>query len=509
LTNPGNPCKLPEEKLLLLSKDKEENMTIYKDLREWMDQAEKIGELKTVDGADLHLEVGTMVQIDGKNEGPALLFSKLKGHSDTFRVLTNSMANIRSFNLTFGLPIENTIQQSVETLKGKAGEWAEKAKQFSAKVVDSGPIFENIEEGDRVDLSKFPVPMWHEEDGGEYIGTGVGIVTRDPDTGQVNIGTYRVQRHNKNTVGFYISPGKHGRMHRDKYFERRQPCPVAMIFGWDPMSFALSASEIPHGIFELDYLGAARGEPVPIVKGKVTGLPFPANAEIVVEGFSSPTDLMLEGPFGEWTGYYASSARKEPFLKVAALYYRNNPVLLGCPPSKGLYADQGFFRSVWRSALLYNEIERAGIPEVKGVWCPPFGGARLFNIVSIRQSYPGHATEAGHVASQTRAGAYLGKYVVVVDEDINPYDMDDVMWAVSTRSDPLEIDFIKRAWSGPLDPRIRKPTDNFHNSHGIIYAVKPYEWYKEFPVTSVATEGLRKSVFSKWEKHFAGRWKII
>jgi UbiD family decarboxylase len=481
----------------------------YKDLRDWMEQAGKIGELKTIEEADPNLEVGTMVQIDGKNEGPALLFSKLKGYSDRFRILTNSMANIRSFNHTFGLPVQNTIQQSVETLKGKAAEWAERAKSFPARVVDSGAIFENIEEGDRVDLSKFPVPKWHEEDGGEYIGTGVGIITRDPDTGQVNIGTYRVQRHNKNTVGFYISPGKHGRMHRDKYFERGQPCPVAMIFGWDPLSFALSASEIPHGIFELDYLGAIRGEPVPVVKGKVTGLPFPANAEMVVEGFSSPNDSILEGPFGEWTGYYASSSRKEPFLKVEALYYRNNPVLLGCPPAKGLYADQGFFRSVWRSALLYNEIERAGIPEVKGVWSPAFAGSRLFNIVSIHQSYPGHAAEAGHIASQTRAGAYLGKYVVVVDDDINPYDMEDVMWAISTRSDPLEIDFVKRAWSGPLDPRIRKPTDNFHNSHAIIYAVKPYEWYKEFPATAVASEGLRKKVFSKWTKHLDGRWKII
>lgn len=470
---------------------------------------EKDGELKVIEGADPNLEVGTMVQIDGKNEGPALHFRKLKGYSDRFSLLTNSMANIKVFNLTFGLPIENSIRESVEILRTKAGEWIEKAKSFPARLVDSGPILENVEEGDKVDLSRFPVPFWHEHDGGEYIGTGVGIVTRDPDNGQVNIGTYRVQRHDRQTVGFYISPGKHGRMHRDKYFERGQPCPVAMIFGWDPLSFALSASEIPQGIFELDYLGAIRKESVPIIKGKVTGLPIPANAEIVIEGFASPKEVMLEGPFGEWTGYYASSARKEPFVKVAALYYRNDPILLGCPPSKGLYADQGFFRAVWRSALLYHEIQRAGIPEVKGVWCPAFAGSRLFNIVSIKQSYPGHATEAGHIASQTRAGAYLGKYIVVVDDDINPYDMDDVMWAISTRSDPLEIDLIKRAWSGPLDPRIRKPTDNYHNSHAIIYAVKPYEWYKEFPATAVASEALRKKVFSKWVDSFDGRWKTI
>jgi len=484
-------------------------MAVFIELQEWIEKAREIGELKEIEGADPHLEVGTMVQIDGKNEGPALLFSKLKGYSDSFKILTNTAANIRSFNLTFGLPIENTIRESVEALRVKAAEWATKAKDYPAKVVNAGPILENIEEGDAVDLSKFPVPFWHEHDGGGYIGTGVGVITKDPDTDQVNIGTYRVQRHDSQTVGFYISPGKHGRIHRDKYFERGQPCPVAMVFGWDPLSYILSASEIPHGIFELDYLGAIRGESIPVIQGKVTGLPIPVNAEIAVEGFVDPKRTRVEGPFGEWTGYYASSAREEPFLKAGALYYRNDPILLGAPPSKGRYSEFGFWRAVWRSALVFNEIEKTGIPEVRAVWCPPFGGARLFIVVSIKQSYPGHAAEVGHVASQTRAGAYLGRYVVVVDEDINPYDIDDVMWAVCTRSEPVEIDLIKRAWSGPLDPRIRKPTDNYHNSRAIIYAVKPYEWYDEFAPTAVASEELRQEVFFKWADKMGGRWKTI
>ncbi|MBW1613347.1 MAG: UbiD family decarboxylase [Deltaproteobacteria bacterium] len=481
----------------------------YNDLREWIDQAKDIGELKVIEGADPTLEVGTMVQIDAKNEGPALLFDKLKGHGEGFKVLTNFMANIRLFNLTFGLSIQNSIKDSVEALRMKAAEWSEKAKNFPVKEVTSGPILENVEEGEKIDLEKFPVPLWHELDGGRYIGTGVGVVTRDPDNGELNMGTYRVQLHDRRTVGFYISPGKHGRMHRDKYFARGEPCPVVMIFGLDPLNFALSATEIPAGTFELDYLGAIRGTPVPVIKGKVTGLPIPAHAEIAIEGFADPKETMLEGPFGEWTGTYASDARQEPFIKVAALYYRKNPIILASPPSKGTYNDHGFFRSVWRSALLYNEIERAGIPEVKGVWCPPFGGSRQFVIVSIKQSYSGHATEGGHIASQTRAGAYAGRYVVVVDDDIDPYDIDDVMWAVCTRSEPVEMDIIKKAWSTPLDPRIRKPTDSFHNSRGIIYAVRPYEWFEKFPPTAVASEKQRKEAFSKWADKLNGRWKVI
>lgn len=484
-------------------------MIEFNNMREWIEQAKRIGELKVIEGAAPNLEVGTMVQINGRNQGPALLFERLKGYREEFRILTNSMANTKTVNLTFGLPIKNSIQESVEALKKKAGEWAEKAKGFPASTVSSGPILENLEKDDEVDLEKFPVPLWHELDGGRYIGTGLGVITKDPDTGELNMGTYRVQLHDRQNVGFYISPGKHGRIHRDKYFARGEPCPVAMVFGFDPLSYILSASEIPSGIFELDYMGAIKGESVPVIEGRVTGLPIPANAEIAIEGIANPGDVRFEGPFGEWTGTYASKGREEPFVKVRTLYYRDNPILLGSPPSKGLSSDQGFWRSIWRSALMYNEIEKAGIPNVTGVFCPAFGGSRLFTIVSIKQSYPGHATEAGHIASQTRAGAYLGRYVVVVDDDINPYDIEDVMWAVCTRSDPKEMDIIKKAWSGPLDPRIRKPTDDYTNSHGIIYAVKPYEWYDDFPPTSLNSMGLTKPVFAKWNQYMDGRWKDI
>ncbi len=484
-------------------------MIEFNDLREWLEFAKKIGEVKSIEGADTRLEVGTMVQINGQNQGPALLFDKFKGYKEGFRVLTNTMANIKTVNLTFGIPTDRSMRETVEILRTKAGEWADKAKDFPCQIVSSGPITENIEKGEEVDLEKFPVPLWHELDGGRYIGTGVGVITKDPDTGWINMGTYRVQLHDGKHVGFYISPGKHSRIHRDKYFARGESCPVVMVFGSDPLTYILSASEIPNEICELDYMGAIRGKSLPVIKGRVTGLPIPANAEIAVEGIANPKDLKFEGPFGEWTGTYASKGREEPFIKVETLYYRNNPILLGSPPSKGLASDQGFWRSVWRSALVYNEIERAGIPGVTGVFCPAFGGSRLFTIVAVKQSYPGHATEAGHIASQTRAGAYLGRYVVVVDDDINPYDIEDVMWAICTRSDPKEMDIIKRAWSGPLDPRIRKPTDDYTNSHGIIYAVKPYEWFNDFPPTSLNSEKLRKEVFDKWNRQFDGRWKDI
>jgi len=484
-------------------------MIKYNDLRDWIKQAKEINEFKVVEGADPHLEVGGMVQINSRNEGPALLFNSLKGYQKNFGVLTNVISNMKTLNLTFGLPVENTIHDTISELRIKADEWSKKAKDFPAQIVTDGPILENVEEGDNVDLDKFPVPLWHDMDGGKYIGTGVGVITKDPDTGELNMGTYRVQLHDGQTVGFYISPGKHGRIHRDKYFARGEPCPVAMVFGFDPLEFAAGSAEIPSGVFEYDYIGAIRNKSVSVIKGKTTGLPIPANAEMAIEGFSYPNETKMEGPFGEWTGTYGSEAREEPFVKVSTLYYRNDPMILGSPPSKGNYFDCMLLRCVWRSALLYNEIEQAGVLNVKGVWCPPFGGSREFVIVSIKQSYPGHATQAGLIACQTRAGAYAGRYVVVVDDDINPYDMDDVLWAMCTRSEPANMDLVKKAWSTPLDPLIRKPTDCFANSRGIIYAVKPYEWIDTFPETSLAKESDRKELFDKWHTKMDDRWKAF
>jgi len=165
----------------------------------------------------------------------------------------------------------------------------------------------------------FPTPRWHPLDGGRYIGTGSFDITRDPDDGWVNLGTYRVMVHDARRLGYYISPGKHGRLHRQKYFDRGQPCPVAMVFGSDPLLFLASCTEIPFGVSEYDWVGAIRGEPMQVTRGPGTGLPIPADAEIVVEGHASDQETLTEGPFGEWTGYYASDSRQEPVLTVEAL----------------------------------------------------------------------------------------------------------------------------------------------------------------------------------------------
>jgi 4-hydroxy-3-polyprenylbenzoate decarboxylase len=466
----------------------------YNDLREWLARAEEIGELRHVRGAPLDPDVGQIAEmLAHTDESPAVLLDEFAGFPKGYRILLNANGARRRLALTLGLPIDISGHDLMERFQ----EMVDTATPLPMKYVETGPVMENIFEGDAVDVCKFPVPKWHELDGGRHIGTGSSDITRDPDTGWVNLGTYRVMVHDRNHVGFYISPGKHGRMHRDKYFERNEPCPVAVVLGGDPLLFIASTLEIPYGVNEYEWTGALRGRPYEVIKGKYTGLPIPAHAEIVLEGFSYPGVTRDEGPFGEWTGYYASASRAEPVIEVKAIYHRNAPILLGCPPNKPPY-EAHRYRVYLRSALLKRELEAAGVPDVTAVWCHGVGGCRLLNVVAIKQRYPGHSRQAGHIAAMCRTGAYLGRLVIVVDDDIDVTDLGEVMWAVVTRADPeTSLDIIHRAWSGPLDPAIAPDKKGF-NSRLIIDACRPWEWRDKFPPPIGPRPEVKRATRDKW-----------
>ena len=472
----------------------------YDGLREFLNKIDAMGELQVVEGADWHLEIGTLVELNArKKNAKALLFDQIKGYPPGFRVLATSMTNAARLALVLGLPTNLSDGELVDALKGKPKQWEQHALEFPPEEVSTAPWMENVLHGDAINMFLFPTPFWHELDGGRYLGTGHNVITRDAETGVINAGTYRVQVHDEKTVGLFISPGKHGRLQMENWHNRGEAMPVAVSFGHDPLLFCLGATEIPLSTPEYYVAGAIRGEALPVVKGPVTGLPIPADAEIVIEGFVPPDEARTEGPFGEWTGYYGSGERPEPVIKVKALYYRNNPIILGSPPGRPP-CDFSYFRSALRSSLIKEAVERAGVPDVQGVWAHPAGGARLFVVISIKQRYAGHARQAAFVASQCREGAYLGRYVVVVDEDIDPTNLEDVLWAICTRSDPVnDIDFIRRSYSGVLDPMIRPGTPGKFNSRAIIDACRPWEWMSEFPAVSESSPELVAKVREKWK----------
>lgn len=203
------------------------------------------------------------------------------------------------------------------------------------------------------------------------------------------------------------------------------------------------------------------------------------------------------GTFGEWLGYYGSEMDNTPVVRVERIYHRNDPILCcarpGRPPT-----DYSLANCVIIAAHIWDHVEKAGLPNVKGVWCLEPGVGRLFNVISIKQAYPGHARQALYLASQVLGGAYIGRFVVVVDDDIDPTSTFDVLWAMATRCDPEKsIEILRRCWSGALDVAIA-PENRGLNSRALIDACKPYERRDEFPPVAESGEELKAKVREKW-----------
>jgi 4-hydroxy-3-polyprenylbenzoate decarboxylase len=440
------------------------------DLRRWIADAAGAGDLATVRGAHWRVEIGALTDLAGKKaDGPALLFDDIPDYPRGRRVLTNTLGTPGRVARAAGLP------EGLATLDVVA-EWKRRYGALAAKPhrpVQSGPVFEHAQKGGEVDLFRFPAPQWRSADGGRYIGTGTLCVTRDPETGAVNAGTARVMIHDRNHVFYRVSAGKDSRRHFEAAKRAGKPMPIAISLGHDPSLVVVGGLNIPYGVCEYDIWGGLCGEALETVATPLHGLPVPAFAEIVLEGEVLTDHAAPEGPFGEWSGYMSRAARDEPLIRVDGVYHRDDPILLGIgtarPPS-----ELTAFWSVFRSAQLWDQLEKAGIGPITGVWCHPAAGTRLFIVVALEQRHPGHARQALMAAAALPAGAYMGRYLVAVDADIDPTNIDDVLWAIGTRSDPArDIDLIKGAWGGPLDPALGGEGGGL-NSRLLIDACRPY-----------------------------------
>ena len=463
----------------------------WRDTRAWIERATAAGELRVVRGASWQEDIGAITEMLDHAEGsPCVLFDDIPGYPSGRRVIVNCSGNPARQAITLNLSPEAASHDGLKRF------WSGVLEDFRPMPpveVESGPVLENVLEGDDIDLLGFPTPMWHPKDGGRFIGTASMNIMRDPDSDWVNVGTYRNQIHSRDSMGIYISPGKHGLLIRNKYFERGEPCPIVVVVGADPLLFMASCAEgIGYGEDEMAWAGGVRGEPIEVVRGRHTGIPVPANAEIAIEGFIEPGDEQNEGPYGEWMGYYAGGHGDSPVIRVKAIYHRNDPILLGCPQGKPPHEDNRFLAYL-KSAILEKQLRAAGVPKVVGAWLPPEAANRMMTVVSIEQAYPGHATQALLVAGQCGASAYDGKLVVVVDEDIDIHDMNDVMWAIQTRCDPIrDVKIIDRAWSSRLNPATH-PDHRGLNSRLLIDATKPWEWKDRFAEPVITKEGSRET----------------
>lgn len=472
---------------------------MYIDLRDWLEEVEKIGELIKVNGAHWNVEMGPLTQMlhEAKvDKTPAILFDEIPGYSKGFRTLYGHFSTLARIAVTLGLPVD--CRNKVEFVKIYYNKMKD-LKLIPPRKVKNGPVTENVLTGDSVNVLKFPVPMHHERDSGRYIATASCVITQDPDDKWFNLGTYRSQVYDEKNIGLQITEGKHGRIHRDKYFERGQSMKVAIAVGQDPLLYFVSSSQYLEGVSEYDVAGGIKGEPIEVVEGVYTGFPVPARAEIVLEGEVVSDLTKEEGPFGEWMGYYCTKPTPRPYMQVKAIMHRNNPILC-CAPQHRPVDETVLLKSISGSGAIWEALRAVGIPEIKGVWQHEGGMGVRFLVISIKQRYPGHARQVLHVASSCQAGAYNGKWVIVVDDDIDPSNVNQVMWALTTRFDPvIDIDTIQRAWSSGRDPLVLPGTGNFNNRI-LIDACIPYErkLKGDFPHVVDVSSDLRRKLMEKW-----------
>jgi len=468
----------------------------FQSLRDYLKKVEEQGDLLKIDGADRDEEIGALAEIvAGTAKHPMVLFDNIKGFPAGYRVSASTMGGVGRMALGLGL---DPSLGNIDLVKA----WKDKLKTFKKiepREVADGPVRENVFSGEKVDLLKFPAPKWHEKDGGYYIGTGCCVIARDPDDGWVNMGVYRVEVHDKNTLGIFINHIQHGRLIVEKYWARGKSCPVAISFGQDPALYLAAAQREPWGVGELSVAGWLRGEPVEVLKGEKTGLPIPAHAEIVVEGEIPPIEKEArpEGPFGERTGYYATGTRNEPVVRVASLMHRNDPIIQGDPPLKPV-PGMDHFGIPLPAAGVWSALDSAGIQDIRGVWLHgPFA-----TVIALKQRYEGHARQAAAIALGVRATVHLGRFVILVDDDIDPSDLSDVFWAITTRCDPAEqTEVLKGFPTSGINPRVA-PADreegHFVSSKMIIDACRPFRWIKDFPGTNTISAEKKRSVSKKW-----------
>ncbi len=462
-----------------------------KDLRDFIAKCEEEGQLHRIKAeVDWDLELSHIAKLNEEKKGPALLFENVKGYD--WPIITSTCTTTERLAIIMGMPKETPL---VELMR----HWVEiGSRKIPPKVVGTGPCKENKMVGDKVDLFKFPVPRFFPRDGGRYFGTAHSVITKDLDSDWVNIGTYRLQLLEKNILGTQFIKGKHSDIMLKKYQAAGKPMPVAVVVGADPLMFVMGASRFSAFESEYDLAGSIRGEPIEVVKCETNDLIVPAGAEIVVEGEVDADAFMPEGPFGEYTGYYSGvGTEQRNFIKVNCVTHRNNPIFMSTTVGRAV-TDTHMTLALAYGATLWQQLSDMRIPGIKSVYCPPEAAGRFIAIISLTQMYPGHADQVLTAAISTEMGAYGLKTVIVVDDDIDPWDIPRVLYALAFRFQPNRSQVIKRGRSTPLDPSV-PIQERGMTGRLLLDATIPYDW-KEKPIRIELDDEMVKKVQARWSE---------
>ncbi len=415
----------------------------YRGLRDFLNRLAETGDLVEVEKAvDIKYEIAAYIRKTSDEDGPALYFKNVKGYN--VPVVGGLFANRRKFLLAMESTEQEAVQKFLLATRNKV----------PPKLVSNGPCQDVVLTGKDVDLSSLPVTINSEKDGGQFISIGIQI-SKDPETGSKNAGIYRMQVKGKNRLGLF-APGQDIDTQLKKAEAKDQALEIAVAIGTDPSIVLSSTAKVPYEIDELEIAGALRGSPVEVVKCKTVDLEVPATSEYVIEGKIPSHIREHEGPYGEYTGYYGP-ADEMPIVEVSAITRAKDPIyhtlLTGMPTT-----ENQVLKDIPRAATLYDRLS-SGHPTIKAIHFPSAGATHFMVAVSFEPRYKG---EPRRLLSSI-LGAIDVKLAIVVNTDIDVFNLEQVMWAVMTRCQPHE-DLIE------LDGLLTLPLDPFGPPKGVAEA---------------------------------------
>ena len=474
------------------------------DVHELIQVLEEKGHLKRVKAeVDTDLEIAEILRRVMYANGPAILFENVKGYD--IPVLGNAFGSIERLELALETTDFTEIGQRItdmtkmEIPKGifnklkKLPELSKMSESFP-DLEKSGPVTEIIDEDPTFD--KIPIIKSWPKDAGKFITFGL-TATKHPDTGVRNLGVYRIQIIDQKHALMHWQKHKRGAHHQLISKERGKKIEVAIIIGSAPATIFSAVAPVPEGLDKYLFAGITRKKGINTVKCKTVDIEVPANAEIVLEGYVDSSDIRDEGPFGDHTGYYTP---KEPYptFTLTGIMRRKNPVYVTTVVGKPVLEDAYIGKVIERSFL---PLIRMFHPEVIDFNMPSAGWFQGMAIISIKKTYPGQAKKV-MMGLWGMGQLALTKMFVVVDDDVNVHDMNDVIWAITTRTDAArDVTIIDRTPTDTLDPA--SPLVNLGSKLGIDATQKTLAegFEREIQEKVQVDDETKNLVDSKWDEY--------
>ncbi len=476
---------------------------IFDSLSEYIDTLESVGKLHRVKvEVDTNLEIAEIMRrMMYSGDSPAILFENVKGYN--IPILGNAFGTIDLLKIALNLSDFREIGKRITDLtklkipsnlfdKLKMLPRLSELGDYAPKYVESGAVTEVIET-ENANLNSLPILKSFPDDAGKFITFGLTI-TKHPETGIRNIGVYRIQIVNDQKAIMHWQTHKRGAQHYELMKEYNKPIETAIVIGTDPSTIFSGIAPVPEGMDKFFFSGIVRKKGVKLIKCKTVDLEVPANSEIVLEGYVDPNEMRIEGPFGDHTGFY-TPPEPYPTFNLTCLMRRKNPIYLTTVVGKPILEDAYIGKVIEQSFLPLIQMFQ---PEVIDFSMPASGWFQGLAIISIKKRYPGQAKKV-MMGLWGMGQLSLTKIFVVVDDAINVHNINEVIWAITTKSDPKrDIIIIDNTPTDTLDPA--SPILNLGSKMGIDATTKTAEegFMREIQKPVEVDKDTKNLVDKKW-----------